>query len=81
MKKLFPILYLRMIQILPNHTVASVNLQHHILKIFYASMQVCFNRYEGIRVLSGGGDQGMFPPQRSMFPPQRKIISVINLYS
>ncbi len=40
MKTLLPILYERMMAILSDHSVVSVTLQHHILKIFYSTMQV-----------------------------------------
>ncbi len=40
MSTLLPILYQHMMSILSDHTEFSVTLQHHILKIFYATMQV-----------------------------------------
>ncbi len=40
MRVLLPVLYQRMMAILSDHSVPSVSLQHHILKIFYSSMQV-----------------------------------------
>jgi len=40
MQVLLPVLYQRTMAILSDHSVPSVSLQHHILKIFYASMQV-----------------------------------------
>ncbi len=41
MKTLFPLLYERMMAILADQSIPSVTLQHSILKIFYATMQVC----------------------------------------
>ena len=40
MKTLLPLIYQRTMVILPDHSLSSVTLQHHILKIFYATMQV-----------------------------------------
>ena len=40
MKTLLPLLYQRVMEILPDASLPSVTLQHHILKIFYATMQV-----------------------------------------
>ena len=48
MKTLLPLLYQRMMAVLPDHSLPAVTLQHHILKIFYATMQVG----------SGGGGGG-----------------------
>eukprot|EP00731_Ephydatia_muelleri_P006488 Em0003g736a len=39
MKTILPLLYQRMIGVLANHSLVSVTFQHHILKIFYATMQ------------------------------------------
>ena len=46
MKTLLPLLYQRMMTVLPDHSLPAVTLQHHILKIFYATMQVG-RRWEG----------------------------------
>ncbi len=40
MKTLLPLLYQRVMAILPDSSLPSVTLQHHVLKIFYATMQV-----------------------------------------
>ena len=40
MKSLLPLIYERLVAILPDPSLPSVNLQHQILKIFYATMQV-----------------------------------------
>ena len=40
MQQLLPVLYTRMIEILPNQSELSVSLQHWMLKIFFATMQV-----------------------------------------
>ena len=41
MKTLLPLIYQRMMAILPDASLPSVTLQHQMLKIFYATMQVC----------------------------------------
>ena len=43
MKTLLPLIYQRLMAILPDPSLPSVTLQHHILKIFYATMQVAYN--------------------------------------
>ena len=43
MATFLPLLYSRMTQIIADHSLLSVTLQHHILKIFHATMQVLHN--------------------------------------
>ena len=58
MKTLLPMIYQRMMGILPDTSLPSVNLQHHMLKIFYATMQV--GRHKGLIAASEGFLFGMW---------------------
>ena len=52
MKTLLPLIYQRLMAILPDPSLPSVTLQHHILKIFYATMQVSYNDIHNALIMS-----------------------------
>ena len=60
MKTILPLLYQRMIGVLANHSQASVTFQHHILKIFYATMQVGIIWMLQLILNVWGGEEGVY---------------------